>query len=157
MSGVGVAAPQHRKLDRLQRRLETRFTRWYERLTLFRALRTIVVVAVFLILVAGLLARVVEPQTFTSLGLERSPAEVGPWLAVNVDVRDDAGMTVAEDKATEAGQTYFYRLVGTTGNDWINGEQALKLLLAYVASIVYMGTFYCLGVILTARSKVAVR
>ena len=69
MSGVGVAAPQHRKLDRLQRRLETRFTRWYERLTLFRALRTIVVVAVFLILVAGLLARVVEPQTFTSLGL----------------------------------------------------------------------------------------
>ena len=35
------------------------------------------------------------------------------------------------------------RLLGVIGNDWINGEQALKLLLAYVASIVYMGTFYC--------------
>ena len=46
--------------------------------------------------------------------------------------------------------------LGVIGNDWINGEQGLKLLLAYVASIVYMGTFYCLGVILTARSRVAV-
>ena len=41
--------------------------------------------------------------------------------------------------------------LGVIGNDWINGEQALKLLLAYVASIVYMGTFYCLGVVCTAN------
>ena len=46
--------------------------------------------------------------------------------------------------------------LGVIGNDWINGEEALKLLLAYVASIVYMGTFYCLGAIVTARSKVAI-
>lgn len=46
--------------------------------------------------------------------------------------------------------------LGVIGNDWINGEQAIKLLLAYVASIVYMGTFYCLGAIVTARSKVAI-
>jgi len=46
--------------------------------------------------------------------------------------------------------------LGVIGNDWINGEQALKLLLAYVASIVYMGTFYALGVIVSARSKVAI-
>jgi voltage-gated potassium channel len=69
MSGVGVAVPPHRKLERLQRQVNTRFTRWYERLTLFRALRTIMLIAVFLIFVAGLLARIVEPQTFTSIGL----------------------------------------------------------------------------------------
>jgi len=45
--------------------------------------------------------------------------------------------------------------VGLIGNDWINGAQALQLLLAYLASIVYMGAFYCLGAIATANSKVA--
>jgi len=45
--------------------------------------------------------------------------------------------------------------LGIIGNDWVSGEQALKLGLAYVASIVYLGTFYCLGAILTARSRVA--
>jgi voltage-gated potassium channel len=66
---VDVASSEHRKLDRLQRHVEARFTRWYERLTLFRALRTIMSIALLLIAVAGLLARIVEPQTFTSLGL----------------------------------------------------------------------------------------
>ena len=46
-----------------------RFELWYERLTLFRAVRTIVLVTVLLVLLAGLLERIVEPETFTSLGL----------------------------------------------------------------------------------------
>ncbi len=45
--------------------------------------------------------------------------------------------------------------VGTIGHDWINATQALELLLAYVASIVYMSAFYCLGAIATAKSRVA--
>ncbi|MCZ7535208.1 MAG: hypothetical protein M5T61_04195 [Acidimicrobiia bacterium] len=45
--------------------------------------------------------------------------------------------------------------LGVIGHDWINTTQALELLLAYVASIIYMGTFYCLGAILTARSRIA--
>ena len=45
--------------------------------------------------------------------------------------------------------------VGIIGHDWINATQALQLLLAYVASIVYMGAFYCLGAIATAKSRVA--
>ena len=45
--------------------------------------------------------------------------------------------------------------LGLIGNDWINGAQAVKLLLAYVASVLYMFVFYCLGVACTARSKVA--
>ena len=49
--------------------LEARFARWYERLTLFRAVRTIIAVAIVLVAIAGALARLVEPQTFTSLGL----------------------------------------------------------------------------------------
>jgi voltage-gated potassium channel len=46
-----------------------RVGRWYERLTLIRAIRTILVIAVLLVLIAGALARIVEPDTFTSLGL----------------------------------------------------------------------------------------
>jgi voltage-gated potassium channel len=49
--------------------IERRVERWYERLTLFRAVRTIIAVAVTLVLVAGLLARLAEPETFKSLGL----------------------------------------------------------------------------------------
>jgi ABC-type transport system involved in multi-copper enzyme maturation permease subunit len=45
--------------------------------------------------------------------------------------------------------------VGIIGHDWINAAQALQLLLAYIAAIVYMGAFYCLGAIATARSRVA--
>lgn len=49
--------------------VEKRFERWYERLTLFRAISTVIVVAAILIFLAGLLERLVEPDTFTSLGL----------------------------------------------------------------------------------------
>ena len=46
-----------------------RFELWYERLTLPRAVATVIAVAFTLVMVAGALARVVEPETFTSLGL----------------------------------------------------------------------------------------
>lgn len=44
--------------------------------------------------------------------------------------------------------------LGWIGHDWVNGAQAFRLLLAYVASILYMWVFYCLGAMLTARSRV---
>jgi voltage-gated potassium channel len=50
-------------------RFERRIERWYERLTLFRAVRTIIGIAVILVLIAGLLARLAEPETFKSIGL----------------------------------------------------------------------------------------
>lgn len=50
-------------------RLSPRVERWYERLTLVRAVSTIIVVALLLVLVAGLLVRIVEPETFDSIGL----------------------------------------------------------------------------------------
>jgi voltage-gated potassium channel len=50
-------------------RLEPRIERWTERLTLFRAVGTIIGIAVLLILIAGALERIVEGETFTSLGL----------------------------------------------------------------------------------------
>jgi voltage-gated potassium channel len=43
--------------------------RLVERLTLFRALRLIILAAIALVLIAGGLERVVEPSRFTSLGL----------------------------------------------------------------------------------------
>ena len=56
-------------------RLETRLTVWTERLTLARAIGTVVGIAVTLVLVSGALMRVVEGETFTSLG-------VSYWWAV---------------------------------------------------------------------------
>jgi voltage-gated potassium channel len=42
---------------------------WYERLTLLRAIATILCVATVIVLVAGALERVVEPETFDTLGV----------------------------------------------------------------------------------------
>lgn len=49
--------------------VEKRFEVWYERLTLPRAVATVVSVAFILVLIAGGLARIVEPDVFTSIGL----------------------------------------------------------------------------------------
>jgi voltage-gated potassium channel len=55
--------------DVLPGNVPQRVTVWYERLTLYRAVGTILVVATLLVLVGGALARIVEPETFKSLGL----------------------------------------------------------------------------------------
>jgi voltage-gated potassium channel len=49
--------------------VEVKVEGWVERLTILRAVRTIVVVALSLVAIAGLLERLVEPKTFTSIGL----------------------------------------------------------------------------------------
>lgn len=45
--------------------------------------------------------------------------------------------------------------LGFIGGDWVSGAQTVRLLLAYTAAVAYMGTFYCLGAMVTARSRVA--
>jgi len=47
----------------------TRVRLWVERLTLARAIRTIVLVAMLMVVAGALLARIVEPETFTDIGL----------------------------------------------------------------------------------------
>ncbi len=49
--------------------VDQRLARWNERLTLLRAIGTVVALATILVLTGGALARLVEPETFTSLGL----------------------------------------------------------------------------------------
>jgi voltage-gated potassium channel len=49
--------------------MERRVERWHERLSLKRAIGTVVAVALTLVVIAGALERIVEPETFTSLGL----------------------------------------------------------------------------------------
>lgn len=78
--------------------LEERAERWYERLTLFRAVCTIIAIAMALVIVAGALARIVEPEKFTSLGLAY-------WWAVETVTTVGYGDVVPE---TPAG-----RIVGT--------------------------------------------
>jgi voltage-gated potassium channel len=46
-----------------------RVATFYERLTLVRAIGTILTLAVIIVLVAGIVARIVEPETFKSIGL----------------------------------------------------------------------------------------
>jgi voltage-gated potassium channel len=48
---------------------DERLARWYERLSIYRAIGTIIGVALTLVLVSGLLVRIVEPETFPRLGL----------------------------------------------------------------------------------------
>jgi voltage-gated potassium channel len=50
-------------------RFEARFERWYDRLSLLRAIGTVLGIAIVLVLAAGVLVRIVEPETFSSLGL----------------------------------------------------------------------------------------
>jgi ABC-type transport system involved in multi-copper enzyme maturation permease subunit len=45
--------------------------------------------------------------------------------------------------------------LGIIGHGWVGAGQAVQLLLAYLAALIYLLTFYCLGVIATARSRVA--
>ena len=46
-----------------------RIQTWVERLTVARAVRTIAIIVLLLVLVGGLLARLIEPQTFDDFGL----------------------------------------------------------------------------------------
>jgi voltage-gated potassium channel len=69
-----------------------RLTQWSERLNLVRAVVTIVAVAVLLVLIGGAVARLVEPDTFTSLGLAY-------WWAITTVTTVGYGDVVPEDPA----------------------------------------------------------
>jgi voltage-gated potassium channel len=78
--------------------VEKRFEVWYERLTLPRAVATVIAVAFTLVLLFGALARIIEPDTFTSLGLSY-------WWAVVTVTTVGYGDIVPESSAG--------RIVGT--------------------------------------------
>jgi len=50
---------------------------------------------------------------FKELALQRAIAMTGPWSTVAV-AREEGGSMVAEDRSAASGQTYFYRILGTT-------------------------------------------
>ena len=70
--------------------IQSRIAKWVERLTLLRAIVTILSVAVVLVLIAGALARLVEPEVFTSLGLAY-------WWAITTVTTVGYGAVVPQD------------------------------------------------------------
>ena len=53
-------------------------------------------------------------SVFTTVQVERSDAEVGPYLALAADIHEEGELTVAVDRTVEPARTYWYRLVATT-------------------------------------------
>jgi ABC-2 type transport system permease protein len=45
--------------------------------------------------------------------------------------------------------------LGLIAGEWVSGVQIVKLLLAYLASVVYLAVFFCLGAVVTASSRMA--
>jgi len=45
--------------------------------------------------------------------------------------------------------------LGVIGHDWVGGAEIVKLLLTFAASITYLMVFWALGLLVTARSRVA--
>src|SRR5439155_19750862 len=52
-----------------------------------------------------------EAGHFTDSWIERAAAAESPWSAIELDRRQEGGMTVAVDRAAVAGTKYWYRLV----------------------------------------------
>jgi voltage-gated potassium channel Kch len=104
----------------------TRVRHWMERLTLFRVIRTIVVLAAILVITGGIVVRAVEPHTFTSIGLSF-------WYAVTTVTTVGYGDVVPH---TTAG-----RLVGTV------------LMLAGV-SLIPLVTSVAVSILTTKRTQV---
>jgi len=51
-----------------------------------------------------------EPSRVASSTVERAPNASGPWASITPELRHDGDVTVALDRATDSGRTYFYRL-----------------------------------------------
>jgi hypothetical protein len=51
---------------------------------------------------------------FATMELQRSNGADGPWGSVKALLRQESGVTVAEDVTADGGRTYYYRLLGTT-------------------------------------------
>jgi len=60
-------------------------------------------------------------NVFTSVSVERSVNQAGPWLAINADRHQEGLATVAVDRSAELGHSYWYRLIGVTSG----GTQAV--------------------------------
>ncbi len=61
-----------------------------------------------------------DPSRVRTVAVERAVDTAGPWLSIAPELHEEAGVTVALDRATEGGRAYFYRLVvQLTDGGWV--------------------------------------
>ena len=56
-----------------------------------------------------------DPGSFSAVTVERAQGPDGPWAAVDVERRDESGVSIALDRSAQGGSTYWYRIAATTG------------------------------------------
>lgn len=114
------------------------------------ALEYIEIIGAIIAIALGYLSVSRERANRTWALIRSRPVTAGELAAGNV-----LGATAVIATIVAAVATVAVVCLGVIGHDWVNAGQAVKLVLAYLSAILYMLVFYCLGVVVTARSRVA--
>jgi subtilisin family serine protease len=55
-----------------------------------------------------------EPERYSVIGVERADRAEGPWIALDAERSEEAGVTIVEDRSAAPGRAYLYRLRAQT-------------------------------------------
>lgn len=114
------------------------------------ALEYLEIIGAVIAITLGYLSVARERSSRTLTLIRSRPVTVGQQVAGNV-----LGAVGVIASLVVATAVVGVLCVGLVGNDWLGGAQILRIGLVSIAAVVYLGTFYCLGVIVCSRSSLA--